>query len=61
MKDSWIENPNGGNMLYCLLEIFIFGKFPNLKFWWNFKVSSFGRFEQNLLHRQQLRACLKKG
>jgi hypothetical protein len=19
MKNSWIENPNGGNMLYCLL------------------------------------------
>jgi hypothetical protein len=24
MKNSWIENLNGGNMLYCLLYTFLF-------------------------------------
>jgi hypothetical protein len=28
------------------IEIFIFEKYENLDFWWNFKVSSLGRFGQ---------------
>jgi hypothetical protein len=49
VKHSWIENPNGFRhalvpLLY--IEIFIFEKHQNLDFWWNFKVSSLGRFGQ---------------
>jgi hypothetical protein len=29
MKNSWIENPNGGNMLLCLLYTLIFLFFKN--------------------------------
>jgi hypothetical protein len=36
MKNSWIENPNGENMLYCLLYTY---KFLSLK---NTKISILG-------------------
>jgi hypothetical protein len=36
MESSWIENPNGGNMLWCLLYMY---KFLFLK---NTKISIFG-------------------
>ena len=31
-------------LLSLYIEIFIFEKYQNLNFWWNFKVSSLGRF-----------------
>jgi hypothetical protein len=47
MKNSWIENPNGENMLQCLLytykflflkntKIPIFGRISKFHFWANF-------------------------
>jgi hypothetical protein len=39
------------------LRIFIFEKYWNLDFWWNFKVSFLGSFGQILLHWQWLTAC----
>jgi hypothetical protein len=52
MKNSWIENPNGGNMLQCLLytykffflkntQISIFGGISKFRLW-----ADFGRFWQ---------------
>jgi hypothetical protein len=56
MKNSWIENPNGENMLYCLLytykflvlkntKISIFGGISKFHLW-----ADFGSFGQILLH-----------
>jgi hypothetical protein len=71
MKNSWIENPNGENMLLCLLYMYKFLFLKNTDFWWYFKVSSLGKFWQILavlgrfgqifLHSQWLRACPNLG
>jgi hypothetical protein len=56
MKNSWIENPKGGNMLYCLLytlkflflensKISIFGGISKFRL-----LAALGSFGQNLLH-----------
>jgi len=58
MKNSWIENPNGENMLYCLFYTEIFFFFGGIskfhlwvdwgRFWQVWAV--LGSFGQNLLH-----------
>jgi hypothetical protein len=56
MKNSWIENPNGENMLYCLLytykflflestKISIFGGISKSRL-----LADLGSFGLNLLH-----------
>jgi hypothetical protein len=40
MKNSWIENPNGENMLYCLLYTY------NFLFLKNTKISIFGEISK---------------
>jgi hypothetical protein len=66
MKNSWIENPNSGNMLYCLFytnkflflkntKISIFGGISKFHLWADFgKFGQFwvvlGSFGQILLH-----------
>jgi hypothetical protein len=72
MKNSWIENPKGGNMLYCLLytqkflflkntEISIFGGISKFHLWADLgKFWKFwavlGSFGQIFMHSQWLRA-----
>jgi hypothetical protein len=67
MKHSWTENPNGGNMLQCLLytqkflflkntKISIFGGISKFRLY-----ADLGSFGQRLLHSQWLRACPKCG
>jgi hypothetical protein len=63
MKNSYIENPDGGHNGTCSkflmpplhIELFIFEKHKNLNFWWYLKVpqancfwANFGSFGQNL-------------
>jgi hypothetical protein len=56
MKNSWIENPNGENMLYCLLYTWKFLFLKNTKISILDGISKFrlwadlGSFGQNLLH-----------
>jgi hypothetical protein len=67
MKTSWIENPNGGNMLYFLLYTMKFLFLENTKISIFGLISKFhlladlGSFGQNFLHRQWLRASPKRG
>jgi hypothetical protein len=67
MKNSWIEIPNGGNMLQCFLytQKFLFLKNTKLSIFWGISKfhlwADFGSFGQIFLHSQWLRACPNLG